>query len=69
MGSGAVRLQQADRESRVCVGSGDTANEIGLIIVQADHLADPAEREQRRPPVHAAFAVGGVPPGDPEPVP
>lgn len=43
------------------VGSGDAADEIGLIFVQADYLANPPEGEQRCPSVLAAFAVGGVP--------
>ena len=47
----------------MCVGSGNAANEIGLVVVQADYFAESSESEQRRAPVPAALTVGGVPLG------
>jgi len=44
----------------VCVAFDNAANEIGLVVVQADYFAEPPESEQRRASVHAALAVGGV---------
>ena len=43
-----VALATEAGESRVCVGSGNVANEIGLIVVQADYFAASPEGEQRR---------------------
>ena len=53
-------LQEAERESWVCIGSGNAANEAGPVFVQADYLAESSESEQRRAAVRAALAVGGV---------
>jgi hypothetical protein len=47
----------------VCVGFGNAANEIGLVVVQADYFAKSPEREQRCASVHAVLAIGGVPLG------
>jgi hypothetical protein len=44
----------------VCIGSGNTANEIGPVLIQADHFAKSPESEQRHTTAYAALAIDGV---------
>jgi hypothetical protein len=43
-----TRSREAEGESRVRIRSGNAADEIGLVVVQADLFAESSEREQRR---------------------
>jgi hypothetical protein len=55
-----ARLREAEGESRVCIRSGNAADEIGLVVVQADYFAESSEREQGRASVHAVLTIGNV---------
>ncbi len=47
----------------MCVGSGNAANEVRLVLIQADYFADSSEGEQRHTSANAAHAIDGVPRG------